>query len=110
MARRVCRDCPTIYDPRERGARSGRCPDCARAADRARGTREQRGYGIEHQRIRSTWQRRIDGGEDVRCSRCGAPITAADPWHLDHTADRSDYLGPACARCNLSAAGVCSHG
>ena len=109
MSRRVCLDCPTIYDPHERGARAGRCPDCARQADRARGTREQRGYGAEHQRTRADWQRRIDAGEHVTCWRCGAPITGRE-WHLGHAdQDRSITRGPECTLCNLSAAGKASH-
>jgi 5-methylcytosine-specific restriction protein A len=38
-----------------------RCADCAKAADRARGSRQQRGYGPEHQRWR-------------------AAVLARDPW------------------------------
>ena len=109
MSRRVCLDCPTIYDPHERGARAGRCPDCARQADRRRGTRTERGYGAEHQRTRTDWQRRIDAGEAVYCWRCGAPITGRE-WHLDHTSERDGYRGPACVVCNLHLAGKARHG
>jgi hypothetical protein len=39
----------------------------------------------------------------VCCARCGEPIAPGEDWHLDHTDDRSDYLGPSHRRCNLLA-------
>lgn len=108
MSKRVCRDCPTIYDPAERGARHGRCPTCARQADKARGTRTERGYGPDHQAERADWQRRIDAGEDVHCWRCNAPI--GHDWHLGHDDDdRTITRGPECPACNLHAAGLSRH-
>lgn len=98
MARRVCAEpgCPELTD-------TTRCPTHTRAKDKARGTTSARGYGPAHQRERATWQRRIDRGEVVMCSRCDSPIQGA--WHLDHTADRLGYLGPSHDLCNLRAAG-----
>lgn len=59
----------------------------------------------EHRRLRATWQRRIDTGQHVTCSRCGHPITRGMVWHLDHDDhDRSQYLGPSHATCNRRAA------
>ena len=46
MAKRVCTGCRAIYDPRTTGARAGRCPTCSRSHNRARGSREERGYGV----------------------------------------------------------------
>jgi len=37
------------------------------------------------------------------CSRCGYPVHPADTWDLDHTDDRTGYLGPAHAHCNRAA-------
>jgi hypothetical protein len=54
------------------------------------------------------WAARIQQG-GVTCARCGKALTSATPWHLDHNADRTGYLGPSCAACNTSAAGKASH-
>ena len=105
MASRVCRDCRAIYNPSTTGARSGRCPNCARLADRARGTTTQRGYGAEHQRRRAAIQRRIDTGETVTCWRCGAQITGR-AWDLGHDdRDRSITRGAECVTCNRATSG-----
>ena len=97
MAKRPCcvPGCPVITD-------QSRCPE------HARGNSNQRGYGSKHQRLRAQWQKRIDAGERVACARCGQIISG--PWHLDHDDDRTQYLGPSCAPCNLSAAGKAAHG
>ena len=109
MATRVCRDCRTIYNPSTTGARSGRCPNCARLADRARGTTTQRGYGAQHQRRRATIQAAIDAGTPIHCWRCGKRITGRR-WALDHAEDRATYRGPACEQCNGHLAGRARHG
>lgn len=111
MAKRVCTGCKAIYDPRTTGSRAGRCPACSRAHDRARGSREERGYGAAHQATRAAYQARMDAGEVLTCWRCGEPVTAADEWHLGHDDhDRTITRGPEHARrCNLSAAGKASH-
>ena len=97
-------DCPT---PVPHG--TSRCPTHTRARDRARGTRQQRGYGAEHIRERRRWQNLIQAGAPVTCARCGTPILPGADWHLDHAEDRTQYLGPSHAQCNLSAAGTASH-
>lgn len=89
---------------------TSRCPAHAREKDRARGTSAQRGYGTTHTRERKRWQNLIDAGAPVTCARCGGPILRGSEWHLDHAEDRSRYLGPSHARCNLSAAGRAAHG
>lgn len=63
------------------------------------------GYGADHQSERRRWQKRLDAGEVVQCSRQGqhyCPGTPIDPtnWELDHTDDRTGYLGPAHPPCN----------
>jgi len=83
--------CPTILIHGE--------PYCPRHT-RARGTRQQRGYGTTHDALRADWQRRIDSGEIIHCADgCGARITGTR-WQLGHTADRLSYLGPQTIACN----------
>lgn len=67
-----------------------------------RGTRTQRGYNQTHQRARNQWARHVATG-NAQCTRCGQPITPGEPWHLDHTADRTGYLGAAHPSCNSAA-------
>jgi len=104
MSKRVCAQpgCATLID------KSGYCPDHARERDKARGTKQQRGYGLAHSKERARWAR-ILARTPVPCARCGEPILVGDAWHLDHEDDRLGYLGPSHATCNLSAAGKVSH-
>lgn len=96
-------------------------PGCAKPADgryctahnreyeRARGTRQERGYGAAHQRERQRWAAFVAGGT-VGCVRCGQVIGPGQPWHLDHDDnDRREYLGPAHASCNSAAGGRRAH-
>jgi len=46
----------------------------------------------------------------VACCRCSQLIEAGQPWHLDHRDDRSGYLGPSHATCNLRAAAEKTNG
>lgn len=76
MSLRVCSqpDCPVLIDT------AGRCPAHTKAADKARGTAAQRGYGREH-------RRRFREGvlaRDPICVICySAPSTVADHYPLD---------------------------
>lgn len=80
-----------------------RCPDHTRTKDKARGTRQQRGYDKQHQALRARWQTRIDAGETVRCATC--PTILSDrAWDLGHTEDRTRHIGPQCIPCNRSTA------
>lgn len=82
--------------------RAGRCPAHASEQERARGSRQQRGYDQHHDALRRSWQRRLDAGEQVDCWRCGRRIDPGN-WHLGHDDDdRSVYRGPECPPCNLS--------
>lgn len=112
MAKRICPctgcavhegSCPNIVE-------RGRCGRCRRAADRARGTRTERGYGPEHQAERRRWQR-IIRRRGVPCVRgCGRIIRRDDVWHLDHDdEDRTRWLGPSCVPCNTAAGGRAAH-
>lgn len=106
MAKRVCAEpgCPTL-------TATTRCPAHTRARDKARGTRQQRGYDAAHDALRAAWQRRIDAGEVVHCWRPGCHVRIVGrAWHLGHDdRDRSITRGPECIACNLSAAGRNSH-
>lgn len=85
-----------------------RCVEHAREADKARGTRQERGYGSGHDVERAKWVRIIDA-TGWPCARCEGRIQPGEDFHLDHTEDRSGYLGPSHAACNLSAAGKARH-
>lgn len=91
--------CPTL-------THGTRCSEHERARDKARGSRQARGYDARHDRLRATYQRSMDEGETYTCWRpeCGRAI---DPnaWHLGHDDhDRSQYRGPECPSCNLATA------
>lgn len=100
MALRVCAEsgCPEF-------TRSTRCAEHTRAKDRARGTRQERGYDSRHVRLRAEYQRRMDAGVRFECWRCGDEINP-QLWHLGHDDhDRSIYRGPECEPCNTATNG-----
>lgn len=100
---KVCAEpgCPNIQA-------ESRCPTHTRQRDRSRGTRTQRGYGADHARLRARWAPLVATGL-VACTRCHLLIGPGEPWHLDHTDDRTGYRGPSHARCNVSAGGKAAH-
>jgi hypothetical protein len=104
MSLRVCSEpgCPELTESRH-------CDDHAAAHERRRGTRQQRGYTAAHDRLRARWKPKVERGL-VDCARCGRRILPGDTWALDHTEDRTDYLGPSHAACNNSAGGRAAHG
>lgn len=107
MALRPCpvAGCPTLIPP---GARY--CPTHTRDRDKARGTRQARGYNASHYGLRAAWQRRINAGEHVTCAcGCGTPIRPGDAWDLGHTDDRRGYLGPMTPAHNRADGGRRSH-
>jgi hypothetical protein len=99
----VCSEpgCPEITANR-------RCPEHMRATEQQRGSRQARGYGPEHDRLRRRWRPKVEAGL-VDCARCKGRIWLGERWHLDHTDDRSGYLGPSHERCNTSAGGKAAH-
>jgi hypothetical protein len=104
MAKRVCAEpgCPTLTD-------KTRCTTHTRAKDKARGTRQQRGYDATHDQLRATYQRRIDSGEVITCWRPGCwTVLHGRAWHLGHHDNRT-HAGPECVPCNLRNAGIASH-
>lgn len=97
---KVCAEpgCPTLTD-------RTRCAEHTKARDRARGTRQARGYGAAHDRLRAAWARKVATGR-VDCARCHKRISPLEEWHLDHTDDRTGYLGPSHAACNTGHAPI----
>jgi hypothetical protein len=96
---RPCLDCGTPTT-------ASTCPPCrARreaARDQARGGTTERSYGAQHQAERRAWAIRITR-EHICCARCHTLINPDDDWALDHTDDRTDYLGPTHVGCNARA-------
>lgn len=102
MSKRVCLEsgCPLLIDAGE-----GRCTKHKRVRDKARGTRQDRGYDAVHDRLRAVWQRKLDAGHMVTCWRCNKPIDPND-WTLGHCdIDRSIYHGPECPPCDYATSG-----
>jgi hypothetical protein len=60
-----------------------------------------RGYGYEHQKMRKQFISAFRPGDP--CVRCGDPMLDPKELHLDHTDDRSGYLGLSHASCNTRA-------
>ena len=58
--------------------------------------------GTSHEAIRRAMLPYAPGSP---CARCGRPILPGQPIHLDHTDDRSGYLGWSHGRCNEQAGG-----
>lgn len=98
-SKRVCTTpgCPTLTT-------GTRCPAHQADHERARGTRQQRGYDALHDRMRKAWAPKVAAGT-IRCTRCQQPIDPATPWDLGHTDDRRAWTGPEHAVCNRVAAG-----
>ena len=95
----VCIDCPTIIPT------GTRCPTCTRTHEKARGTRQQRGYDKTHDRLRRHYQTRMDNGETFNCWRCAQPLTPGAPWDLGHDDnDRNQHRGPEHTHCNRAVA------
>ena len=101
MAGRRCpgERCPRILTQGQRY-----CPQHALEYEQRRGTPAQRGYDTEHQKLRRTWQARLDAGEIIHCARCGSRINPR-AWDLGHTEDRAAWTGPECVGCNRADGG-----
>jgi len=84
-AKRVCNwpGCPTISD-------TPRCPTHTREADQARGSRQLRGYGADHDRER---KRLLPLAYGTPCRYCGRLMWPHENLALDHTEDRTAYRG-----------------
>lgn len=66
------------------------CQECERARDKARGTRQERGYGAEHMATRDELLPQAYG---TPCRYCGQRMWPHQHLVLDHTADRKGYRG-----------------
>ena len=94
---RVCLDCPALIPT------GNRCHTCARRNDKARGTRQQRGYDATHDRLRAHYTNRMNAGETFTCWRCNKLIDG--PWDLGHDDnDRNQHRGPEHTHCNRAVA------
>jgi hypothetical protein len=88
----------------------GPCAVHRREAEQARGSRHERGYDAKHEALRRVVKARLEAGQLVRCARCGARISAGEPFDLGHDDnDRSRYSGPEHQSCNRSAGGRAAH-
>lgn len=102
---RVCStpNCATLIP------KPGKCKAHRKESEEARGSREERGYTLAHILMRKRLAPIVAEGTTL-CARCRQPIRAGQAWHLDHDDDdRTRYIGPSHARCNLSAGGIASH-
>jgi hypothetical protein len=61
-----------------------------------------RGYGTAHQAAGRRLEPLVRAGLAV-CARCGEPLEAGEPFDLDHTDDRTGYLGASHVKCNRGA-------
>lgn len=106
---RVCSrpGCPELTEGR-------RCPTHEAEAERRRGTRQQRGYTAEHDRLRANWKPKVERCEvDCHARVCLMLIRRILPgqeWDLGHTDERTAWTGPEHATCNRSAGGRAAHG
>ena len=103
MAKRPCIEpgCPVLTT-------RTRCTEHERAKDKARGTRQARGYDAEYDAVGRDYQRRINDGHTFTCWRCSRPLGPQRglDWQLGHCDDDRDAIhGPECPACNLATRG-----
>lgn len=103
---RICpkRGCPKIAVGRY-------CPTHNSEHEKQRGSREERGYGAEFQRLRRAWAKEVAKGT-VPCGRCGKLIHPNTPFHLDHDDNDRNNLTlatPSHPHCNTRAGGQAAH-
>lgn len=67
------------------------------------GSTTARGYGGNHVAARRRWLELLRQLGALQCTRCAQPVYFGDAVDLDHTDDRSGYLGLAHRGCNRSA-------
>lgn len=96
MAMRVCIEpsCPALTS-------KTRCPTHERAKDKARGTRQARGYDADFERAKLE----PEYVNATHCTECDEPFTETNPKTAGHsTAIRNGGQGskilPQCRRCN----------
>lgn len=90
--------CPAIAD-------GSYCTEHKRAADKARGSREARGYGHAHREFRKAFIPEHQEGTLI-CWRCRELIRPDEPFDLGHDDnDRNLYRGAEHQRCNRATNG-----
>ena len=88
-----------------------RCTTHTRAKDRARGTRQERGYDATYDALRRSDVARLAQGQVLHCWRCGGVVFPHD-YSLGHCDDdRAVTHGPEhLTACNLAnTRGNCPH-
>lgn len=66
----------------------------------SQGNSRQRGYGYAHRKMRELL---LPSAWGKPCTRCGQPLVRGQLVDLDHSDDRTRYLGFAHRTCNQSA-------
>jgi len=97
---RICaqRGCPAV-------STGTYCTRQARARDKARGSREARGYDYAHRQFRKAFIEEHQAGTLI-CWRCRELIRPDEPFHLGHDDnDRNLYRGAEHVRCNTATNG-----
>jgi len=106
MSLRVCAEpgCPAL-------GQTTRCPDHTRQRDKARGTKQQRGYDAEYDARRKADVHAMQTGAVLTCWRCNTVVLPHD-YSLGHCDDERTVIhGPEhLRRCNLAnTRGGCPH-
>lgn len=108
-AMRVCpkAGCPELTP-------GGLCAAHRREREQQRGTRQQRGYDAQHNRLRRQWKPKVER-VSVHCHAqvCIMParlILPGQSWDLGHNDERTAWTGPEHATCNRAAGGRAAHG
>lgn len=108
-----CIGCPAHKGSCPELSTARRCPRCGAQAEARRGSRQARGYGAAHDRLREQWRPKVELG-GVHCHEpvCLMParlILLGQPWHLCHDRETGKYLGPGHVKCNTSEGGKAAH-
>lgn len=92
----------------------GPCAAHRTQREQQRGTRQQRGYGPAHERLRKQWRPKVEAGlVNCHADPCIAPILRILPgesWDLGHDRATGKHRGPEHERCNRSEGGRAAHG
>lgn len=102
VSKRVCAEpgCPALTP-----AGTTRCTQHARTHDRQRGNRQQRGYNAAYDRERRRVKVQVALG-NVRCWRCGKPISKDEAFDLGHDDNnRAIIRGAEHVKCNRATRG-----
>lgn len=106
LPEQTCPVCGRRFTPTSRKPQVYCNPTCrsrrSRFTSAPRRSAASRGYGNEHIKARKVAAQRHSPRDP--CTRCGRPLgPMSSRLHLDHTPDRSGYLGFAHGSCNMRA-------